>query len=166
MGMVTAMDEAIGNITDTLREANMEDNTLIIFTTDNGGTDFRSGGSNLPLRGTKVKEFHKSLLLCRIILQGTLWEGGTRGAAFIHGSMLKRPGTLSRSLIHVSDWLPTLISAAGGDIHTMIEDGDNIDGVNQWEELRDGLGSNKRRLMLYNIDPLRDPSHGGNGAIR
>ena len=54
MGMVTAMDEAIGNITDTLREANMEDNTLIIFTTDNGGTDWRSGGSNFPLRGTKV----------------------------------------------------------------------------------------------------------------
>ena len=60
----------------------------------------------------------------------------------------------------MSDWLPTLISAAGGDIHTMLEDGDNIDGVDQWEVLRDGLGS-KRRLMLYNIDPLM-----GNGAIR
>ena len=95
-----------------------------------------------------------------------MWEGGTRGAAFINGPMLKRPGTLSRALIHVSDWLPTLISAAGGDIHTMLEDGDNIDGVDQWEELRDGLGENKRRLMVYNIDPLRDPSQGGNGAIR
>ena len=112
---------------------------------------------------------HKNILLVdlsAIYLQGTLWEGGTRGAAFIHGSMLKKPGTLSRSLIHVSDWLPTLISAAGGNIHTMLEDGDNIDGVDQWEELCNGLGSNKRRLMLYNIDPLRDPSHGGNGAIR
>ena len=55
MGMVTAMDEAIGNITDTLREVNMADNTLIIFTTDNGGTDYRSGGSNFPLRGSKVR---------------------------------------------------------------------------------------------------------------
>ena len=56
MGMVTAMDEAIGNITDTLKEANIEDNTIIIFTTDNGGTDYRSGGSNYPLRGTKVED--------------------------------------------------------------------------------------------------------------
>ena len=66
MGMVTAMDEAIGNITDTLREANMEENTLIIFTTDNGGTDYRSGGSNFPLRGSKVKDLKKLLLLCVI----------------------------------------------------------------------------------------------------
>ena len=57
MGMVTAMDEAIGNITDSLREANLEDNTLIIFTTDNGGTGW--SGSNFPLRGTKVKDFKK-----------------------------------------------------------------------------------------------------------
>merc|ERR1719330_1627122 len=119
------MDEAIGNITDTLKEANIEDNTIIIFTTDNGGTDYRSGGSNYPLRGTK----------------GTLWEGGTRGAAFIHGSMLSIPGTVSRALIHVSDWLPTLISAAGGDMTTMMEDGDSIDGVDQWAVLRDGLGA-------------------------
>ena len=59
MGMVTAMDEAIGNITDTLKESNMEQSTLIFFTTDNGGTDYRagwSGGSNYPLRGTKVED--------------------------------------------------------------------------------------------------------------
>ena len=61
MGMVTAMDEAIGNITDTLKEANIEDNTIIIFTTDNGGTDYRSGGSNYPLRGTKVEDWCKTV---------------------------------------------------------------------------------------------------------
>ena len=103
-------------------------------------------------------------------VQGTLWEGGTRGAAFIHGAMLSRPGTVSRALIHVSDWLPTLISAAGGDMTTMMEDGDSIDGVDQWAVLRDGLGASNRRMMLYNIDPLRDPAWdpilGGNGAIR
>ena len=95
-----------------------------------------------------------------------MWEGGTRGAAFIHGSMLSRPGSVSRALIHVSDWLPTLISAAGGDLSTIMEDGDNIDGVDQWAVLRDGLGVSNRRMMLYNIDPLRDPTQGGNAAIR
>ena len=49
---------------------------------------------------------------------------------------------------------------------TMMEDGDNIDGVDQWAVLRDGLGDSNRRMMLYNIDPLRDPAMGGNAAIR
>ena len=80
--------------------------------------------------------------------------------------MLSRPGSVSRALIHVSDWLPTLISAAGADISTMMEDVDNMDGVDQWAVLRDGLEVSNRRMMLYNIAPLRDPAQGGNAAIR
>ena len=97
-------------------------------------------------------------------LQNTLWEGGTRAAAFIHGSLLSRPGTVSRALVHVTDWLPTLVSAAGADIRDM----DDIDGVDQWEELTSGRGVGKRRTMLYNIDPLLDPvsNNGNNAAIR
>ena len=95
--MVTAMDEAIGNISSALKATGQDKNTLIIFTTDNGGQTL-NGGNNFPLRGNKA----------------TLWEGGTRGAAFIHGSMLAARGEVSSALVHVTDWLPTLISAGGG----------------------------------------------------
>ena len=62
----------------------------------------------------------------------------------------------------MTDWLPTLISAAGGDFRDLVSD--NIDGIDQWEVLRNGLDKSKRTTLLYNINPLW---HGGvNGAVR
>ena len=157
--MVTAMDEAIGNISSALKATGQDKNTLIIFTTDNGGQTL-NGGNNFPLRGNKA----------------TLWEGGTRGAAFIHGSMLAARGEVSSALVHVTDWLPTLISAGGGrpgtqprPRHQLLLLADlltGLDGVDQWDTfVRPGQGS-MRREMLYNIDPLTDGRNGHNAAIR
>ena len=58
--MVLDMDLAIADIVDTLKEKDLYDDTIIVFTSDNGGA-ISHGASNFPLRGTK----------------GTLFEGGT-----------------------------------------------------------------------------------------
>ena len=70
-------------------------------------------------------------------------------------------GGSSRELIHVTDWLPTLYRAAGGDTTNL----EGLDGFDQWEMLTKGKASD-RVEMLYNIDPLPDMSNGPGGAIR
>ena len=79
----------------------------------------------------------------------------------MHGEMLAGVGGRSRELIHVTDWLPTLYRAAGGDPSQL----KGLDGIDQWDTLTKGKAS-ARVEMLYNIDPLPDMSNGPGGAIR
>ena len=120
----------------------MFDNTIIVFTADNGG-QVLVGGNNYPLRGNKH----------------TIWEGGTRSSAFVYASFLKNKGSTSNEMIHVVDWLPTLLSAVkeglGPKERKVLEKFKlgGIDGVNQWHPLKNN-GPSNRKEFLYNIDPL------------
>ena len=135
-GMVSAMDEAVKNITEHLKSAGMWDNTLFIFSTDNGGQpDF--GGNNWPLRGRK----------------NSLWEGGVRGVGFVHGKMLNVPNPnvkTNHQLMHVSDWYPTLLHASGC---PALPGTQSLDGFNQWKAITT-YAESPRSEILHNIDPL------------
>ncbi|KAG0415852.1 hypothetical protein HPB47_006974, partial [Ixodes persulcatus] len=89
-------------------------------------------GYNFPLRGAK----------------GTLWEGGTRGSAFIWSPLLNQNRRVSDQMLHITDWLPTLYSAAGGNPVNL----GKVDGYDMWTQISYNLPSS-RYEVLYNIDP-------------
>ncbi|XP_077553362.1 arylsulfatase B-like [Haemaphysalis longicornis] len=135
-GMVDVMDESFGAVMKALYEAEMLNNSIVIFSSDNGGGPFgphASRGFNWPLRGAK----------------GTHWEGGTRAAAFLWSPLLNKTRRVSHQMMHITDWLPTLYHAAGGRPDFLEE---KLDGYDMWDALSRDLPS-PRNEVLYNIEP-------------
>ena len=131
--MLRAADEGISNITMLLKEKNLLDNTIIIFTTDNGGQT-AEGSSNWPLRGNKA----------------TVFEGGVRGTAFVWGSRLPKLNYDNRQLIHASDWLPTIVEGIAG--LELDKNKWKLDGYNMWPTIT-ANSKTPRNEMLINLDP-------------
>ena len=86
--MVEAMDEAVGKVLKQLEESGVKDNTVVIFTSDNGGLSTSEGSptSNLPLRGGK----------------GWVYEGGIREPWIVRYPGVTKAGTLSSCLLYTS----------------------------------------------------------------
>ncbi|XP_048582679.1 arylsulfatase B [Nematostella vectensis] len=129
LGMMGAADWSIGRLIDVYKRNGLWNNTLMIWASDNGAQPGKGGGYNWPLRGYK----------------SSLFEGGVRVPAFVHGEMLQRKGGTVNDLFHVTDWYPTLVKLAGGEVEP------DIDGVDQWPTLSEGKPS-KREEILHNID--------------
>lgn len=108
-GMLAAVDEAVAQIVASLKKTGMLENTLIIFSSDNGGPP---PGNNAPLREFK----------------GTIYEGGTRAAAFAHWPGHVPAGKTIEGAMHIIDWYPTLVGLAGGSLKQALP----IDGKDVW----------------------------------
>lgn len=103
--MMVHLDRSVGAVVEALERTQMLANTIVVFSTDNGGAaaGFNiNAASNWPLRGVK----------------NTLWEGGVRGAAFVWSPRLvsSNGGRVAEQKMHIMDWLPTLYRAAGGNV--------------------------------------------------
>src|ERR1700688_3157067 len=93
------MDDNIGYVLKKLEDIGQLDNTLIVFTTDNGAENitFPDGGTT-PFKGGKL----------------TTWEGGMRAPMLVRWPGHIRPGTVKNQMFAALDWLPTLVDIAGG----------------------------------------------------
>lgn len=144
-GMVSALDKSVGAIFGALHERGMLEDSVVVFSSDNGAavTPYGvHGGSSWPLKGEKE----------------TLWEGGVRVPALIWtGRPLRRGrGSVYNNYFHFTDWLPTLYEMAGGNPSDL----GYLDGVSHAESLKDakGVSPGPRNEMLLNIDPVENHS--------
>lgn len=138
MGMVSAMDAALRDVVSSFKEHGLWDDTLMIFSTDNGG-HLGMAGNNYPLRGGKF----------------TFWEGGNRGIGFVHSEnteLLPKSlwGTTYDGLFHVADWYATICEIAGAE-----KPATAFDSVSQWQGLR-SVASSPARTEIVHETVLKD----------
>lgn len=144
-GQMRGVDIGVQEVVAAYKAAGILNDTLIIFTGDNGGnTD--TGGSNMPLRGAKA----------------TMFEGGVRTAAFVSGAGLDLvAGTISNEFYSLVDWFPTIaFGIAGVDPEEALLPKYNyqsppppLDGMNIWTSLSTGSPSPRNEALLY-LDPF------------
>lgn len=137
------LDDSVGALLQHVKDLGEEDNTIVIFTTDNGAEVFTwPDGGMTPFKATK----------------GTTWEGGFRVPAIIRWPGQVKPGSVENGIFSGLDWLPTLAAAAGNpDIKDQLLKGvdlggrtykNHLDGYNQLDLLQ-GKGPSARHELFY-----------------
>ena len=117
--VVDAMDQAIGQVLQTLEEEGIADNTIVLFFSDNGGAAYSYGGANnAPLRGGK----------------GETFEGGIRVVSLLRWPAMLGSGQQFDQIMSVMDVFPTLAAAAGIEAENTFE----LDGRNMWPAIARG----------------------------
>jgi arylsulfatase len=138
------MDDCIGTVVQKLKDLGVYDNTIIVFTTDNGTETFTwPDGGFTP--------FHDS--------KGSIYEGGFRAPAIVRWPGVVPPGSVINGIFSGLDWFPTLAVAAGApeDLIDQVKSGatfdgtqykNHLDGYNQ-VELLNGTGPSQRHELWY-----------------
>ncbi len=134
------LDDNVGIVLDKLDELGIADNTIVVFTSDNGPEimSWPDGGMS-PFRSEK----------------GTTWEGGFRVPMIVRWPGNVPAGALNNEIVSGLDFMPTLVAAAGGpqDLPSELKNGYagynvHLDGYNQLD-LFTGQGPSKRKEIIY-----------------
>jgi arylsulfatase A-like enzyme len=136
--MVECLDDQVGRVVAALETRGLTNNTLIAFSSDNGGPLEAGGATNGKLRAQK----------------GTLYEGGTRVCALANWPGHIAPGTVIQEPLHMVDWFPTFVKLSGGSL----EQTNLLDGRDIWPTITAGRPS-PHEDILVNVTPR-------SGAIR
>ena len=139
--MIRALDRSVGRITETLEAEGLADNTIVMFTSDNGGAGYIGlEDINAPYRGWKL----------------TMFEGGIRAPMFVKWPAKIAAGTrVDEPVAHI-DMMPTLTAAA----QATLPAGVAIDGVNLLPLVTGGAQSLARETLFWQSGYYRVVRHG------
>ncbi|HKE36023.1 MAG TPA: arylsulfatase [Candidatus Baltobacteraceae bacterium] len=137
------LDDIVGSVLQKLKNAGLEDNTIVVFTTDNGAENFTwPDGGQTPFAGGK----------------GSVTEGGFRSPCIARWPGKIPAGTVENGIFASLDWFPTFVAAAGNpnivdELKKGKQLGDrtykvHLDGYNQLDVIT-GKGPSKRREFFY-----------------
>jgi arylsulfatase A-like enzyme len=138
-GLIQHMDDAVGQVLKTLQEMGVDDETIVIFTSDHGGVaagdDYAT--SNQPLQGGK----------------GTQYEGGLKVPYFINVPWLDLQGVENDTPVTGTDFYPTILDLVGADLRPQ----EHVDGVSL-KPLLEG-GEIEDRMLFWHY-----PHYGNQGG--
>lgn len=132
---IVEMDDVFGRLTKALADSGQLENTLILFTSDNGPEGEVAPYGRSPFRGYK----------------GTTWEGGVRVPTFVYFKGVIAPRK-SEGLFDLADILPTALSLAGkpgAELGKLLPSDRYVDGIDQTSFLLADNGNSNRRSILY-----------------
>jgi arylsulfatase A-like enzyme len=164
--MISGLDDQVGRILDALEKKGMRDNTIIIFTSDNGGAtsaltatgarseEERKESGGLAL-GEKPPASNGSLRGGK----GTLHEGGVRVPTIVNWPRALEPRVVAEPL-HMVNIMPTLLALAGGSGST----DHPFDGRDMWQTLAEGKSSPNEDILI-NVEPVRGALRKGNWKL-
>lgn len=142
--MVTAMDDEIGRVVQTLEKRGMRENTLIVFHSDNGGTRSAMFAGESAVKGELPPDngpYRDG--------KGTLYEGGTRVCGLANWPGRIKPGAVD-GMMHVVDMYPTLAGLA----QAKLDKNKPLDGMDVWPAVS-GAAASPRDEIVYNVEPFR-----------
>ncbi len=152
LAAIEHLDDSVGRLLQKLDDLKLRENTLVVFLSDNGGVDTSYAlpeWSDQPLDGSeplkpRLQEFDNAPLREG---KGSAYEGGIRVPCIVRLPSVVTPGSINQTPIHVVDWLPTLLTLAGGVVEP------ETDGVNLTPLFR---GESIPERPLYWYLPLYD----------
>ncbi|QDT07866.1 Arylsulfatase [Rubripirellula lacrimiformis] len=152
--MISDLDEHVGQILQRLEQHGLSDNTIVVFTSDNG-----------PTHGSRNPEFHVGGAACTFFdsnrglrgWKGSCYEGGIRIPCVVRWPGHVGAGTKNSEPTYFPDWFPTLTSIAGGKLPTS----QTIDGVDLNPVLRGEALSGRDQPLIWDFS-----GYGGIAAVR
>ena len=152
--MISDLDEHVGTVLDRLEQHGLTENTIVIFTSDNG-----------PTHPSRDRNFHVGGAACTFFnsndgmrgYKGSCYEGGLRIPCVVRWPGITKPETVCDVPSYFPDWFPTLTAVAGGSVPTGLQ----LDGINLVDVLQGNKAPLRHEPMIWEF-----AGYGGIVAIR